>query len=214
MTWIIGTNAKVEVQASLASAKTITAITLANPGVVTSVAHGYSTGDCLVFAATAGMVELDGQGSRIIVLTADTYSIEGLDTTNYTAWAATTTSKKVTFSTLSSAQNVTMPNPAPAKIDVTVLTDIAKQYLYGLPDAPAGSITGLFNPGGTAEGYINAATNANAALVLRLSFSGNTKHSVFNANVSGGQGFNLATNAAATATIEFTPVKQVLHYSS
>lgn len=210
---IIGTNAKVEVQSALASAKTITAITPANPGVATSTAHGYTTGDCVVFIVSTGMVELDGQGSRIIVLTADTFSIEGLDTTGYTTFVSGTC-KKVTFSTLSSAQTVTMPNPAPAKIDVTTLIDIAKQYVYGLTDAPQGSITGLFNPGGAAEGYINAATNANAAMVMRLSFSGNTKHSVFNANVSGGQGFSLAANAAATATVEFTPVKQVLHYST
>ncbi len=160
------------------------------------------------------MVELDGQACRVAAVTSDTFQLEGLNTTNYTAWTAGTVKKVTAFSTLSSAQNVTMPNPAPNKIDITTLIDTAKQYAFGLTDAPDGSITGLFNPGGTAEGLIYTATNSNATMVMRLSFSGDTKHSVFNAYVSGGQGFDMQTNAAATATVSFSPVKLVQHYSS
>jgi hypothetical protein len=211
---ILGTNAKVEVQSVLATATTVTAVTLANPGVATSAAHGFSTGDVVVFTVAGGMVELDGQACRISAVATNTFTLENLDTSTFTAWTAGTCKKVTTFSTLSSAQNVTMPNPSPNKIDITTLIDTSKQYAFGLTDAPDGSITGLFNPGGTAEGLINTATNINGTLVFRLSFSGNTKHSVFNAYVSGGQGFDLQTNAAAQATISFTPVKQVIHYSS
>lgn len=213
MTAIIGTNAKVEVQASLGGALTITVLTKANPGVVTSAAHGLSNGDVVVFTMAAGMVELDGQACRVSNVATDTFKVEGLDTSGYTTFTAGTC-KKVTFSTLSSAQSVSMPNPTPNKIDITTLLDTAKQYTYGLQDAPDGSITGLFNPGGTAEGLIQTATNTNASMVMRLSFSGDTKHTIFNANVSGGQGFDLQTNAAATATISFTPIKIPVHYAT
>ena len=48
MTINVWSKVAVAVQTALASAKTITAITKANPGVATSVAHGYADGDILL----------------------------------------------------------------------------------------------------------------------------------------------------------------------
>lgn len=209
----IGTNMSVAVQQTLGSDLTVTAVTLANPGVATSTAHGLSNGDIVVFDVTDGMIELDGQAVRVANVTANTFELEGLNTSSYSVWSAGVANEVTAFSTLSSAQNVTMPNPAPAKIDTTRLIDKAKQYVYGLPDAPDGSISGLFSPGTTAEGLIIAATNSNARIVFRINWAGGPK-TIFCANVSGGQGFELQTNAAATATINFTPVALVMHYGS
>ena len=64
--------------------KSISAITQANPGVVTSTAHGYSTSDEIVIW-DADMVELNGQILTITVSDANTYSI-GVDTSAYTAY--------------------------------------------------------------------------------------------------------------------------------
>jgi len=216
---IIGANGKVEVQSALGNAITVTDVAGDSDGefVVTAAGHGLSTGDVVVFSVSGGMVELDGQAGRVIVNSPNEFVLEGLgdiaDISTYSDWTSGTC-KKVSFATLASAQNVTMPNPTPAKLEKTTLIDKSKQYAYGLPDAPDGSIEGLFNPGGTAEKLIQAATRANASLVARLSFNGDTKHSVFNANWSGGQGFSLATNAVAQATISFTPIKEVIHYNS
>src|SRR6266478_6086039 len=44
----------------LEAGKTITAITQANPGVITSNAHGYSNGDWIVISGVVGMVLLNG----------------------------------------------------------------------------------------------------------------------------------------------------------
>lgn len=65
---------------TFASAKTITAITNANPAVATSVAHGYTTGDEIIL--TSGWEDATDSVYRVTVLTADTFSIQGLDTTN------------------------------------------------------------------------------------------------------------------------------------
>lgn len=209
---IIGTNVTVSVQQTLASAKQASAVTLANPGVVTATAHGYSNGDFVVATVTAGMVELDGQVVRVSAAATDSFTLEGLDTSAYSAVVAASTSfKKVTaFQTFSSAQNVTMPNPAPNKIDITTLIDKTKQYTYGLADAPDGTVSGLFSPTGTAEGLIRTATKTNAAMVVKIAFTSLT--AVMNANVSGGTGFELQTNQAATATTSFTPIKDVMYY--
>lgn len=65
----------------------ITGITLANPGVVTQVAHGYATGDHIWLDAIVGTTQLNRRRITATVLTANTYSI-GINTTAYTAWAS------------------------------------------------------------------------------------------------------------------------------
>ena len=65
---------------TFAAAKTITALTNANPAVATSVAHGYTTGDEILL--TSGWEDATDSVYKITVLTADTFSIQGLDTTN------------------------------------------------------------------------------------------------------------------------------------
>ena len=65
---------------TFAGAKTITALTNASPAVATSVAHGYTTGDEIVL--TSGWEDATDSVYKITVLTADTFSIAGLDTTN------------------------------------------------------------------------------------------------------------------------------------
>ena len=59
---------------ALAPAKTLTAITAATPGVVTSVAHGFADGD-LILLDVAGMTELDGALYRVFANTVDTFQL-------------------------------------------------------------------------------------------------------------------------------------------
>jgi hypothetical protein len=210
----IGTNVTVSVQQTLGSAlPTPSGVTKANPGVVTSASHGLANGDIVVFTSvTGGMVQLHGQACRVANVTTNTFELEGLDTSSYDTWTTGTVKEVTAFSTLSSAQNITMPNPAPNKIDITTLIDKVKQYTYGLADAPDGQITGLFNPSGTAEGLVRTATKSNATMVFKVAFTNLT--AIFNANVSGGTGFDLQTNQAAQASISFTPVGDVQYYAS
>ncbi len=58
--------------------KTITGATVANPVVVTAVGHGYSTGEHIEIASVGGMTQLNGRRYAITVLTADTFSLQGL----------------------------------------------------------------------------------------------------------------------------------------
>jgi hypothetical protein len=74
--------------------KTITGITQANPGVVTAVAHGYTTGDRVRLKAISGMTELNDYTVTVTVLTADTFSI-GINTAGYTAYTSGGTAEKV-----------------------------------------------------------------------------------------------------------------------
>ena len=66
---------------TFAAAATITGITNANPAVATtSVAHGYTSGDEILL--TSGYEDATDSVFKITVLTATTFSITGLDTSN------------------------------------------------------------------------------------------------------------------------------------
>jgi hypothetical protein len=65
---------------TLASARSITILTNANPAVATSVSHGYTTNDEILL--TSGWEDATSTVWKVTVLTADTFSIQGLDTTN------------------------------------------------------------------------------------------------------------------------------------
>lgn len=59
----------------LETAKVITAITAANPAVVTSAGHGLSNGDDVYLAGIVGMVELNGRTVRIKNVAANTFEL-------------------------------------------------------------------------------------------------------------------------------------------
>lgn len=159
------------------------------------------------------MVELDGQACRVKAVSGSEFTLEGLNTTNFSTYSSVTCYEVATWETLASAQSVAMPNPAATKIDLTTLLDVVKKYTFGLPDAPDGTITGLFTPGGAAEALITTATNTNARMACRITFQG-VAVTIFNAYWSGGAGFDASPNAALTSNISFSPVGKVMHYAS
>lgn len=71
---------------TFAAAKTLTAMTNANPSVATSVAHGYSDNDELLL--TSGWEDATDAVFKANQLTADTFELLGLDTSNTTFFAA------------------------------------------------------------------------------------------------------------------------------
>jgi hypothetical protein len=80
--------------------KTITGITKANPGVVTSNAHGYSNGDDLDLSEIEGMTELNGQRVYVKNKTANTYELAdefaaNINTSAYTTYESGGVSKAV-----------------------------------------------------------------------------------------------------------------------
>lgn len=65
---------------TFAGAKTITALSNASPAVATSVAHGYITNDEILL--TSGWEDATDTIYKVTALTADTFSIQGLNTLN------------------------------------------------------------------------------------------------------------------------------------
>jgi hypothetical protein len=81
---------------TFASDKTITAVTNASPAVATSTSHGYADGDEILL--TSGWEDATDTVYQVDQLTADTFSLLGLNTTNtdfYAAGTGTGTAAKI-----------------------------------------------------------------------------------------------------------------------
>lgn len=74
------------VASAYAAAKTITAITNANPAVATCAAHGLTDGDIIVLSS--GWNKLSEKAVRIANSDTNTFELEGVDTTNTTTFPA------------------------------------------------------------------------------------------------------------------------------
>lgn len=92
----VWSNVQVAVQTVLAAAKTITAITKADPAVASSTAHGFVAGD-IVLLKVKGMNALNYRVVRVLAApTADSFSLEGIDSTDFADFVSGT-AEKVTF---------------------------------------------------------------------------------------------------------------------
>lgn len=86
----------------IAAAKTITGATQANPGVITAVGHGYSTGNRILISSVGGMTQLNGNSYLVVKLGVDTFSLTTLagvpvNTSTYGAYTAGGTAQRETY---------------------------------------------------------------------------------------------------------------------
>lgn len=198
---LLGVNFKTEIQGGTATGDAITAISQANPAVVTGT-NSYSNGDVVVLDIPDGMQQLDGAACRVAAVTGTSYELEGVDSTNFEAFGTGTgTGYKVSsWLTLGWATRVDLPNAAPTELDASTLLDTVGKIVYGRPGAQAGTIDGIFKPTDSGMAALRAATSNQASLAFRLTWATGEK-AVFNANVSAGSGFSQDNNAIATTSV-------------
>jgi hypothetical protein len=87
----------------LESTKTITAITKANPAVVTSGTHGYSNGDHVYIASVGGMIEVNGRWFQVANKATNTFELTdvydggstGINSSSFTTYTSGGTAAKV-----------------------------------------------------------------------------------------------------------------------
>lgn len=165
------------------SDQTITGITQANPGVVTtSASHGYSNGDQVVITEVVGMTELNGRRFTVANVTATTFELSGEDTTSHTAYGSAGVSNKIFEVTTpwdeTEVQNLTYvqfgtdiyfahPDFTPYKLTYTSNTSWTLEQVIFLPEVtyekgelPATTVT----PAATTGSAINFTAGASAFL--------------------------------------------------
>ena len=75
--------------------KSISAITKANPAVVTASSHGYSNGDHVWINDVVGMTEVNARRYTVANKTTNTFELSGVDSSNYTTYTSGGTAAKV-----------------------------------------------------------------------------------------------------------------------
>jgi hypothetical protein len=210
---LVGTNVKLEIQKTAAAGVAITGISKAASAVVTHGGADPSVGDIMIISAT-GMVEIDGQAAKVTAISAGvSFTLGGLDTTEYSDFVAGTFQRVTAWETVSNATNVSAPPQAPNELDATTLIDKTAQTEFGIPAAVTGSVATLYNPalGGMVE--IKEATLKQQQRALRITFAGG-ENIVLNAKISGGQGFDIGQNALVTSSFSFSQVRENLYYAT
>lgn len=134
-----GRGVRVEIAATYAAAKVVTAVTLASPGVATSTAHAMANDVVGFWSGVTGMAQLEGQATRVKNQAPNTFELQGLNTTNYSAFTAGNFTPVATWATLSEATSYSIGGGAAEKLDVTRLIDITKQEEQGL--LPVSNVT-------------------------------------------------------------------------
>lgn len=136
----IGRNVKFELALTYATPKTVTAVTLASPGVATSSAHAMANGTVGYWTVNGGMPQLDGQATRVMNSATNTFDLQGLNTSTYTAFTSGTFVPVATWGSLAESIGYSIGGGAADTLDDTRLSDVVKQEINGLLSADTLSV--------------------------------------------------------------------------
>lgn len=116
-------------------AKTITAVTVGNPTILTASAHGFVNGDVVTIAALTGAnaASLNGLSFTVKNKTTNTFAVD-VDTTGLTITPGSGTATPVTFTTVNNVASYTGFDGSASELDKTNLSSTAKEFALGLVD--------------------------------------------------------------------------------
>ena len=138
-------NVDVKMQSAIAAAKTITAISKANPAVVSCTAHGYSNGD-IVFVLAEGMFQVDARVFLVASVTTDSFALEGENSTQFDDFISGTVAKSTLGTTITTATTISSSGGDFAMIDKTTIHQNTRSEMPGLPNAINYSMEHIWDP--------------------------------------------------------------------
>lgn len=198
-----GRNVKIEIAATYSAAKTVTAVTLANPGVATSATHGMANDTVGYFSSVGGMAQLEGQACRVKNQATNTFELQGLNTTNFTAFTSGSFIPVNTWATLAESTSYDIGGGAAAKLDVTTLIDIVQKEEQGL--LPVSNVScGVIaqDTPSAAMQLLEAAVQSQGAVLVRITLS-NGAVRIFRGEPSL-PGESVQVGAVGTGSLDFT----------
>lgn len=208
----IWTGVQVFMQSAIASAKTISALTNASPGQVTSAGHGYANNDYFLLTAQ-GMTEVNNRVFRAAGVATDTLQLAGEDTTNYGVFSAGTI-KKLTFgNTFNTFANVSVSGGEPEKIDATTIHDNQKKIRFGMFSALEFSITAQWDLNDAGFQAVIAASKIKAERAFMFKFQSG-EIMVFNGNVAASGTPTGGTGKIAETPINITAIGAATYFTS
>lgn len=165
-----------KVQTALGTAQEITAITKADPAVVSSAAHGNVTGDVVKMTIDSGsMSELNGNLYVVDNEVSGSYELSGVDSTGYTTFAAGSPfdyAQRVTMSTFCELTGVNQQDAGADQVEVTTICSTAKEFEQGLSDS--GTLQLDFNWAGneTVQTALREAKVSGDQMAFKVTFPG------------------------------------------
>lgn len=134
MSGISAQGSTLQIATGTGGAKTITAITVGFPAIVTSTAHGLNNGDVVTLAGIVGtMSSLNGTSRVVSNKTANTFALLDADTTGLT-YTSGGTATPVTYTKINGLLTFSGFDGAPSELDTTDLDSTAMEYIAGLKD--------------------------------------------------------------------------------
>ncbi|HEY1723960.1 MAG TPA: phage tail tube protein [Steroidobacteraceae bacterium] len=121
-------------ESARAATKPISAVTNANPAVVTATAHGYSNGQVVFITGLVGPTQLNDRAFVISGVAANTFTLGGEDSTTYGAYVSGGTAAALTMQNVGQVSDITAFDGKSSEVDITHLLSAAKQWQPGLPD--------------------------------------------------------------------------------
>lgn len=193
-------NALLSVSTAEAAADNITAITAANPPVVTCGTHGISNGDLIRIDSVGGMTQVNGRAFIAANVAATTLELKGVDGSGYTAYTSGgTVIETSTLTAIGEVASVSGFDGEADEIDVTHLRSTAKEYLIGLQDFGNVTLELLLVNSDTGQAKLRSLKASAAIGTFALALS-NGETAAFRALVKSFT-FSNPANEAARATV-------------
>ena len=175
-------NVAVAMQSALGAAKTITGITKANPGVVTSTAHGLANGT-YVLLTIQGMHQLNGRVARVANQAANTFELEGIDTTAFDTFSSGT-AEAITFGTsITTATGVNASGGDFDFQDTTTIHTNVKTQIPGAANPATFSFENIWDVSDAGLLAMKSASDSQAQRAFRFTFGSGGQIMVFNGYV-------------------------------
>ncbi|WP_427501376.1 phage tail tube protein [Methylomonas sp. MED-D] len=121
----------VAMQSAIAATKTVSAITKANPAVLTSTSHGLANGTYLL-AQAQGMTQLNNRIIRVANQAANTFEAETEDSTLYDTFSSGTVAALTLGTTFSIFTDFSIAGGEADSIDITTIHDTQKKTRPGM----------------------------------------------------------------------------------
>ena len=164
---------KLYMESALASAKTISGITKAAPGVFSSTAHGFTNGD-FVLLEIQGMIELNGLLAKVVTVATDTFQVAGpdgttgMDTTLFSTFSSGTAKKVTLGTTITGVQDFTFDGGDIKVLDSTTVSDSVDTQIVVGATAMAANLTMQWDPASAAQQAMLAAFKTRANKGFRV----------------------------------------------
>jgi hypothetical protein len=158
----------------------ITAITKANPAVVTSTTHGYADGDVVTITGVVGMTELNGKTFIINVLTADTFELFDTDSTGYGTYVSGGELAVGVYAAFCDSTSFSQTGGTATEIDTTTICSTRRDNVLGLSDVGSAQLDYNFAMRtSTVQLGIEAAARAGSPIGLKLTLSADGGNRVY-----------------------------------